>query len=268
MTFDKLIIRDDRIDHSTWESGDLKALTQRRAVAAALLAYGASQPIDPEVNALLSENPFAVLVGMLFQHGITAERAWCSVSILRSRLGHLDPKRISHDPAAVKAAMDEPPMLHRYKNVMPGWVVDAACRVLAEYHGNTAAIWSDTPTAGQLQKRLEDFPGFGQKKAAMATEILARDLHVPLRAFETGDVAVDVHVRRVFLRTRLAERDDREHMLACARAANPARPGALDLPTWLIGRTWCHPGVPTCQGCPLDACCPKDLARAVAVFGA
>ena len=82
---------------------------------------------------------------------------------------------------------------------------------------------------------------------------------------EQSDIAYDVHIRRVFLRARLADRDDRDHMIAVARRLHPTRPGALDLPTWLIGRGWCHPGVPDCAMCPLTKVCPKEIERAAHV---
>lgn len=123
------------------------------------------------------------------------------------------------------------PKLHRYVNKMPRWVVLAARRVVEVYGGDASAIWSDNPSADILQKRFDDFLGIAQKKAAMAVEILERDLGVPVRNLERSDIAYDVHIRRVFLRTRLAERDDRDHMIAVARQLHPARPGALDLPT-------------------------------------
>src|SRR2546425_6947754 len=99
----------------------------------------------------------------------------------------------------------------------------------------------------------------------MAVEILARDLDVPVKNLDRSDVAYDVHLRRVFLRTRLADRDDRDHMIVVARELNPTRPGALDLPAWLIGRGWCHPGIPDCVACPLTAVCPKGIELAALV---
>jgi len=41
------------------------------------------------------------------------------------------------------------------------------------------------------------FSGIGQKKAAMAVEILERDLGVTIRELKGSDIAYDVHVRRV-----------------------------------------------------------------------
>jgi hypothetical protein len=48
--------------------------------------------------------------------------------------------------------------------------------VLSRYHGDTGAIWSGYPSADELQRRFTAFTGIGQKKAAMAVEILERDL--------------------------------------------------------------------------------------------
>jgi endonuclease III len=85
------------------------------------------------------------------------------------------------------------------------------------------------------------FTGIGQKNAAMAVEILERDLGVAVANLHRSDIVYDVHVRRVFLLTRLADRDERDHMIAVARQLYPARPSALDVPAWLVGRRWCHP---------------------------
>lgn len=68
----------------------------------------------------------------------------------------------------------------------------------------------------------------------MAVEILERDLKVPIRAMQHSD-AFDIHVRRVFLRTGLAELDDIDHMVEVARLLHPERLGALDDPSWRIG---------------------------------
>ena len=100
------------------------------------------------------------------------------------------------------------------------------------------------------------FPGIGQKKAAMAAEILARDLGKPLQDMSGSDVAYDVHVRRVLLRSGLAEHDEVTHMIAVARALNPDRPGALDLPAWDVGRRWCRPVKSRLPGMPAEPCLP------------
>ena len=252
------------------------AAGRRRAVVAALLEFGRDHhptedgavpqfTADPEANELLWSDPFAFLCAVIFDQGVPEERAWTAPLRLKERLGHLDPARIAGDPAAVTRAMHEAPKLHRYINKMPDWIVRAAQRVLDLYGGDASMIWSDDPTADDLQKRLDDFVGIAQKKAAMAVEMLERDLGVPVRNLERSDIAYDIHVRRVFLRSRLADRDDRDHLIAVARRLHPDRPGELDLPSWLIGQGWCHAGEPACASCPLTEVCAKQIHRAAHV---
>jgi endonuclease III len=184
------------------------------------------------------------------------------------RLGYLDPSMIVADPEAVRRAVAGPPALHRYVNNVPSWIVLAARRVLDEYGGDAERIWNDQPTAEELRRRLERFQGIGQKKAAMAVEILERQRGVGITQLEGSDIAFDVHVRRVFLRTGMAERDDERHMVQRARALNAARPGALDYPAWWIGHEWCRPTEPLCDACPIENVCPKFTERAIGVSSA
>ncbi|MCK8673956.1 hypothetical protein M1M07_22960 [Rhodococcus sp. HM1] len=192
---------------------------------------------DPAANQLLLDDPFAFLLGVLFDQGIPAERAWRAPYDLRVRLGHLDPARMAEDPIAVRQAIGVSPKLHRFVEKMPAWVVAAARIVTDRYDGDAGRIWADTPAAKMLRRRLTAFPGIGQKKAAMAVEILERDLGVPITDMHGSDIAYDVHVRRVFLRTGLADADELDHMVEVARTAHPDRPGQIDLPAWQIGRT-------------------------------
>lgn len=252
---------------------------QQIAVAAALLDFGidhntAEKAIavdftsDPDANDLVRTDPFAFLLAVIFDQNVPAERAWLAPFLLKQRLGYLDPKSVASAHEDVQAAIQREPKLHRYVNKMPVWVVRAAQRVLDHYGGDAATIWSDNPPADVLQRRFDDFAGIAQKKAAMAVEILERDLGVPVRDLERSDIAYDIHIRRVFLRARLADRDDRDIMIEAARHLHPERPGALDLPTWLVGRGWCHAGVPDCETCPLTQVCPKEIERAAHVTSA
>jgi endonuclease-3 len=140
--------------------------------------------------------------------------------------------------------------------------------VLDEYEGDAANIWTSNPPAGDLARRFRQFYGLGQKTAAVGVANIAWRIGSPTKDMEEADIAYDVHVRRVFLRTRLATRDDQAHMIATARELNPAYPGALDYGAWLIGRDYCRPHAPRCAGCPLTDPCPKDLAQATHVRGA
>jgi uncharacterized HhH-GPD family protein len=245
----------------------------KRAIADALLAFAAAGTqtvapegaltIDPDADELVRHDPFAFLLGVIFDQGIPFERAWAAPLELQRRLGHLDPARIVAGPEAVRTAVQQPPKLHRFVENVSAWVVLAAGRVLEDYNGDAERIWGDEPTAKELQRRLTAFVGIGQKKAAMAVEILERDLGVPIREMEGSDIAYDIHVRRVFLRTGFADEDSVEHMVEVARQVYPQRPGALDDPAWRVGKTWCHPRAPDCSSCVLMASCARLIDRTV-----
>ena len=222
---------------------------------------------DPAANQLIHDDAFAFLLAVIADMGIRAERAWAIPHELRQRLGAIDPAALARNPGGIRHAFQQPPKLHRFVNVIPDWFAQAATIILDQYGGDAERLWADQPTAVELRRRLEEFPGIGQKKAAMAVEILARDLRKPLRQLSGGDVAYDVHLRRVFLRTGLAQRDEVGHMVAVARALYPERPGALDLPAWDIGRRWCRPANPDCASCPLTAACARLISAGSRIRG-
>lgn len=255
-------------------------LEEKRAIAGRLIQFGETADYStsppgtisftpiPEANDLLVSEPFAFLVAVICDYQIPAERAWAVPYHLRQRLGHLNPIRILTEPERVAEAVATRPSLHRYVQRVPEFIVEAARIVIQEYGGDASRIWGDEPTAAQLQARLRRFPGISQKKAAMAVEILERDLGVPVREMTGSDIAYDVHVRRVFLRTGLVEVDDQDHMVSTARIIHPQRPGALDAPAWVIGRTWCRPRDPDCPMCVLDDVCAHRIAMGDPVRGA
>ena len=246
----------------------------RQRVVDAILDYRANDldqtsdvPLadSPEARELLKSDPFAFLLGVIFDEGIKAERAWAAPYLLRQRLGHLDPYRMRNEPAQVREAIAQRPTLHRYINLMAEAVVRAAARVCDDYDGDTSQIWRTGSTAEQVDERLRAFHRIGQKKAAMAVEILVNRYRVPLRDLSGTDIAYDIHIRRVLLRTGIVGVDEPQEMIEAARRLYPERPGLLDLPVWSIGRTWCRPETPDCAGCPLDDVCPKLVASAADV---
>jgi len=248
------------------------------AVVSALLAFGEELDAveasrlttvltnNPEANELLVSDAWGFLAGVICDYQMPADRAWATPYNLAQRLGGWSVERIADDPEAVHAAFLGPPAIHRFPNQTTRFIVDGARRVIDEYGGDAAAVWNDQPTARDLQARLSEFLGISQKKAAMAVEILYAQLGVEIAEMEGSDIAYDVHVRRLMLRTGLAERDNVNHMVEMARRAHPDRPGALDLPMWEIGRTWCHKREPECAACIIAAACPQfvDAARNVA----
>ncbi len=225
--------------------------------AAGAAQVGGSFSGVPEADALIEREPNAFLIGVLFTQGIPAERAWSGPWHLAQRLGTLDVSFLASHPESVRDAVQRPPMLHRFKETVPRWIVSAAERLITEYGGDARRIWPDGAHVIEVTERLSAFDGIGRKKAVMATEILTRHFGVALEGRECGQVAYDVQVRRVFLRSGLIAEDTREAVEAAARRYCPAAPGTLDLPAWLVGRETCRPKAPRCDECRLGRVCPR-----------
>jgi uncharacterized HhH-GPD family protein len=253
--------------------------TSGKAVVRELAAYGRELEAQSaaqadgaftssrEANDLIETSPNAFLLGVLFTQGIPAERAWAGPYLLSQRLGTLELAFLADNPGAVRDAVHEYPMLHRFKETLPRWITSAARRLLDEYDGDAARIWPAGDSVLDVTERLSAFAGIGRKKAVMATEILTRHFAVELRGRECGQVAYDVQVRRVFLRSGLVDVDSREAVEVAAAAACPEAPGTLDLPAWLIGRETCRPRAPRCDECRLGEVCPRIVERNVQGVG-
>jgi uncharacterized HhH-GPD family protein len=223
---------------------------------------------DPGRDALLRSSPEAFLLGILFTQGMPAERAWSGPALLLERLGTIDPCYLAAHPDEVREAVQARPMLHRFKETLPRWIVAAARRVLTEYEADASLIWPDGSHVLDVTQRLMAFDGIGRKKALMAVEILSRHFGARFVGRECGQVAYDVHVRRVFLRTGLADEDSVIAVESAAARACPDSPGTLDLPAWLIGRQWCRPRAPRCEACRLGIVCPRLTHRDAKGVGA
>lgn len=240
----------------------------RELEAAGAAQVGGSFTGADEADELLASSPNAFLVGVLFTQGIPAERAWAGPHLLLKRLGTLDVSWIAKHPDEVRAAIQQPPMLHRFKETLPRWVVSAARRLESDYGGDASAIWPAGAHVLEVTERLAAFDGIGRKKAVMAVEILTRHFGITLEGRECGQVAYDVQVRRVFLRSGLVDVDSVEAIEAAAARICPDSPGTLDLPAWLIGRQTCRPRVPLCDQCRLGLVCPRRTDRSPEGVGA
>jgi uncharacterized HhH-GPD family protein len=131
---------------------------------------------DPAADALLSDNPFALLLGMLLDQQIAMELAFQGPARLAQRLdGPLDPETVAAtDPARLEELFRIKPALHRYPGSM-STRVHALARYLVEHHeGDAAALWRDVPTGAELKRRIGALPGFGDQKARIFVALLGK----------------------------------------------------------------------------------------------
>jgi uncharacterized HhH-GPD family protein len=138
--------------------------------------------MDPEADALLGRDPFALLVGMLLDQQFPMERAFAGPRTLAERLGtpdRLDPASIvEHEPQDFAALMAKPPAVHRFPGSMAGRVQALAATVTGTYGGDGAALWADARSGQELLDRLRALPGFGEQKARIFVALLGKQLGV------------------------------------------------------------------------------------------
>jgi uncharacterized HhH-GPD family protein len=136
---------------------------------------------NEEADALVSEDPLALLIGFALDQQVTVQKAFAGPLDLRNRLGHLDAKRIAAaDPAELDRVFRERPALHRFPGSMAG-KVQALCAAIAErYDGDASRIWREAKDGKDLHARLLELPGIGEMKARTILAILGKRLGVDL----------------------------------------------------------------------------------------
>jgi uncharacterized HhH-GPD family protein len=136
---------------------------------------------DPDADALLTNDPLALLMGMLLDQQFPLEWAFRAPWRLAQRMERtsLDAAEIAdYDPEAFVKLMAGPPALHRYPAAM-AQRVQALCRlVVEEYGGDAAALWRTAGTGKELLVRLRALPGFGEQKARIFVALLGKQLGV------------------------------------------------------------------------------------------
>lgn len=135
----------------------------------------------PEADRLLSTDPLALLLGMLYDQQFPMERAFAGPYVLATRLGitMLDATALAAlDFDTLTAAMATTPVVHRYPKAMAERT-QAVCRLLVStYDGSAATLWETAATGAELLKRLTALPGFGKQKAQIFVALLGKQLGV------------------------------------------------------------------------------------------
>ncbi|MGY4859994.1 HhH-GPD-type base excision DNA repair protein [Cryobacterium sp. AP23] len=133
---------------------------------------------DAAADTLLSEDPFALLLGMLLDQQIAMEAAFAGPAKIRDRIGTLDARTLAdYDPEAFVEVFKQTPEVHRFPGSMAGRVQTLAGVVADDWHGDAAAIWTaDDPDGAEVLRRLKGLPGFGEQKAKIFLALLGKRL--------------------------------------------------------------------------------------------
>nr|WP_084478546.1 HhH-GPD-type base excision DNA repair protein [Nocardia jejuensis] len=131
---------------------------------------------DPDADALLSTDDFALLVGMALDQQFPMEHAFRGPQKIADRMGGFDIRKIAAaDPQEFEELAATPPAIHRYGRSMGRRVQELAHFIIDNYDGDTSALWtSGDPDGKELLKRLKALPGFGDQKARIFLALLGK----------------------------------------------------------------------------------------------
>ena len=135
---------------------------------------------DPDADQILTENPFALLTGMLLDQQIPMEVAFAGPRKIADRLGGFDAREIAdYDPEKFTAICSESPAVHRFPGSMSKRIQDLAREVVDRYDADTAGLWTQgDPDGAEVLRRLKALPGFGDQKARIFLALLGKQYGV------------------------------------------------------------------------------------------
>ncbi|HTX98146.1 MAG TPA: HhH-GPD-type base excision DNA repair protein [Mycobacterium sp.] len=182
---------------------------------------------DPEPDALLDDDPFALLIGMLLDQQVPFETAFAGPKKIADRMGRLDAGEIAaYDPDKFAALCSERPAVHRFPRSMAKRIQALAQIIVDRYEGNAAGLWTaGDPDSKELLRRLEGLPGFGEQKAKIFLALLGKQYGVTptgwrQAAGEFGKAGTHLSVADIVDERSLGQvRSYKKQMKASAKAA-------------------------------------------------
>ncbi len=178
---------------------------------------------------LLSEDPNALLIGMLLDQQVPMEKAFSGPQVIAERMGgRLDVAAIaSADPEEFAALCAVPPAVHRFPRAMAGRVQEL-CKVLVEQWGGQAGeLFASAGTGAELVKKLSQLPGLGRVKAQIFTALLGKQYGVTPEGWReaAGEFGAKTHwsvADVVDEKSLLLVRAAKKAAKAAAKGAKPA----------------------------------------------
>ena len=140
---------------------------------------------DDEADALIAQDPLALLIGFALDQQVSVQKAFSSPLELKRRLGTLDAETIAHaDPGSLDEIFRRKPALHRYPGAMAQRVQDLAATIVDEYGGRAERVWTEATDGADLKRRLAALPGFGDMKVRSMLAVLAKRFGIRLEGLD------------------------------------------------------------------------------------
>jgi len=137
---------------------------------------------DTAADALLTDDPLALLIGMLLDQQVAMETAFAGPLKISQRAGTLDAGGLAgYDPDAFAELFKATPAVHRFPGSMAARVQALCAAVEQDWGGDASAIWTspvaepaEAPDGATVLKRLKALPGFGEQKAKIFLALLGK----------------------------------------------------------------------------------------------
>ena len=130
---------------------------------------------DPESDALVSEDPLALLIGFVLDQQVTVQKAFAGPAEIRRRFGTFDAAALANvEPSAFGAAFAVRPAIHRFPGAMAARVQELCGVIARDYAGDASRVWREAGSGADLDARLRALPGIGPMKAKTIVTLLAK----------------------------------------------------------------------------------------------
>jgi uncharacterized HhH-GPD family protein len=131
---------------------------------------------DDEANALLAQEPMALLIGFALDQQVPVPTAFSGPLKIKQRVGTLDAHTLAKTD--LEPAFREKPAVHRFPGNMARRVQDLAALIDEEYGGHAERVWTEAADGADLRKRIASLPGFGEMKIKALGAVLAKRFDV------------------------------------------------------------------------------------------
>jgi uncharacterized HhH-GPD family protein len=131
---------------------------------------------DAAADRLLTDDPLALLIGMLLDQQVPMETAFTGPLKIKERVGSVDAATLAgYDPEAFVDMFKKTPAVHRFPGSMAARVQSLCAAIEQEWQGDASAIWTrDEPDGATVSRRLRSLPGFGEQKAKIFLALLGK----------------------------------------------------------------------------------------------
>src|SRR5207244_107520 len=135
---------------------------------------------DEEANALLAQEPLALLIGFALDQQVPVQTAFSGPLKIKQRLGTLEAHAIATaDPGRLEEVFRQKPAVHRFPGSMAKRVQELAAVVDDEYGGHAERVWTGAAEGPDPRKRVSSLPRLGEMETTARTAVLPKRLLGP-----------------------------------------------------------------------------------------